>query len=781
MSQAIELTPPGQRRRSKPSQTWVWGAMLVLLVTIVYLPTLDNGFASDDDYYIENNPELESLQGLSNIWFKLDTFEQYYPLVLSTFWVEYQLWGLNPRGYHAVNFLVHAAAAVLAWRLLVRLAVPGAWLAAAIFAVHPVEVESVAMTHELKNMLSGVFALGSLLAYLWFSPPEVSSVPDERAPAARGSWWYYALAFALYVAALLSKTAACSVPAVLLVIFWWKRGRLSWRDVAPTLPFFAVGLAAGSITIWMEKSLGAVGQDWALSPVERVLVAGRALWFYIGKLLWPHTLMYIYPGWVIDPRAGWQYLFPAAALSVIVGLWLAQKRIGRGPLAAVLIFAGVLVPGLGFFDLFIFHLTFVADHIQYHASIAMIALAIAAGVLVARRLPSQLRWLGPLAGAGLLVPLAALAQHQTHAWKNDTSVWENVAAQDPQSAVAHYALGFVSQGLGKYDEALSHFRQALEIGEQQVRDHPTAGKYRDEVAGCYVDIGLVQRQMGRPAEAESSFRQAIEIREKLVRDSPAISNYRSGLAWCYTDLAFAQRDRGLSAEAAASHATALEIREKLARDNPTNPHYKNSSAASYADLGLLERDSGRAAEAEASFAKAIEIRKQLIRDNPQVADYQASLAASYEDLANAQQIGGRLTDAEASRHKAIDVRQTMAPGTFTISEYQPEGRFHESLGTLRAQARLREDKYQDDFAASYVDLGLLERQLGRLAEAESSFRRAIEIRETLVRKRPERSDYRSGLAWCYQHLAAVQDALGRPADAEVSRRRAIAIREKLAD
>lgn len=449
-----------QPRKARNWQPWAWGAALIALAAIVYWPTLANGFIWDDEHYVEWNHTLRSLSGLREIWFKLGAVPQYYPLVHSTFWVEYHLWGLNPLGYHAVNLAIHAANAVLLWRLLVRLQVPGAWLAAAIFAVHPVHVESVAWVTERKNVLSLLLALAALYSYLRFSPAEANSQ--------RGGWGWFALAMVFYIGALWSKTVTASVPAVLLVIYWWKRGELPWREALRLAPFFAIGLAMASVTAWMERDVvGAVGEEWNFSRIDRLLIAGRAAWFYAMKLVWPHPLIFFYPRWTIDSTAWWQYLFPLTAAIVLVALWLLRGRIGRGPLAAVLIFGGVLVPALGFFDVYPFRYSFVADHFQYHASIGLIALA-AAG----------LAWLGQgylspktgmIAAALLLVVLGALAHRQTYIYKNADTVYEDIIAKNPASWAAHLNLGNSLQTQGRHDEAIDHFRAALAIEPNPAR------------------------------------------------------------------------------------------------------------------------------------------------------------------------------------------------------------------------------------------------------------------------------------------------------------------------
>src|SRR5215831_21076118 len=226
----------------------VWqGGLIVLLVLLVYLPVLHSGFIWDDDSYVTENPTLRSLDGLRRIWFEVGAVPQYYPMVHSTFWLEYHLWGLNPVGFHLVNVLLHAAAAILLWQVLKRLKIPAAWLVATIFALHPIEVESVSWVTERKNVLSAVFYFAAALAYFRFAPPTESVVRNSR------RWYWYAGALILFLAALLSKTVTCSLPAALLLVCWWKKGRVQWSDLLPLLPFLAVGAGLGLLTAGMEK------------------------------------------------------------------------------------------------------------------------------------------------------------------------------------------------------------------------------------------------------------------------------------------------------------------------------------------------------------------------------------------------------------------------------------------------------------------------------------------------------------------------------------------------
>jgi hypothetical protein len=238
--------------------------------------------------------------------------------------------------------------------------VPGAWLAAAVFALHPVHVQSVAWITQRKNVLSGVFYLAAMAAYLRFAFPATEQAGRGR----RGIW--YAAAIVLFLAALLSKTVTCTLPAVLVLVLWWRRGTLRRADVLALLPLFVLGMVLGLLTSWVEtRYAGAVGPDWSLTLVERCLVAGRALWFYAGKLVWPSPLAFIYPRWEIDAGQWWQYVYPLAAVGVLAALWLLRGRLGRGPLVAVLCFAGPLFHALGVFNVYYIRYSNVADHWQY--------------------------------------------------------------------------------------------------------------------------------------------------------------------------------------------------------------------------------------------------------------------------------------------------------------------------------------------------------------------------------------------------------------------------------
>jgi len=479
------------------------GAALALMVFVAYSPVLRAGFVWDDDYNLQLNSTLRSVDGLRQMWFVPQSIQQYYPLMYTSFWIEFRLWGFDPLGYHLVNIVLHALATILAWRLLLRLRVPGAWLAAAIFAVHPVEVESVAWVTERKNLLSLSFALASMLCYLRFSPLEESSSTATQEPR---RWRWYVTAFILFFFALASKTAVVSMPPVLLVLYWWKRGRIGWSDVLPLLPFFALSVFAGVITVLMELyHVGAQGDEWSLTLMGRVLLAGRALWFYAGKLLWPDPLVFFYPRWDIRTDVWWQYLLPAAAVLLPVTLWLARHKIGRGPLAAVLIFGGVLAPVVGFVNVYYMQFAYVADHFQYHASIALIALAAAGATLAAQCLsPLGQRW-AQGATAGLLVVLGTLTFQQTQIFNNLETLYSHTIAHNPRCWMAYINLMEYYDSQNRLDDAVGLLQTCL----TRLDDEEVQGVYP---ATAHQGLGFLMMQTGRPLDARKHFTESLKAK-----------------------------------------------------------------------------------------------------------------------------------------------------------------------------------------------------------------------------------------------------------------------------
>jgi len=551
------------------AKSWGWGLLLVIMTGAAYSYAVHCGWIWDDPSYVTHNLTLKEPGGLSRIWLEQSANAQYYPMVFTTFWIEHQLWGLKPLGYHVVNVMLHALTAVLWWRLLLRLGVPGAWMAAAIFALHPVHVESVAWVTERKNVLSGVFYVSALLAWMRYCPLHMNLPSKQRHYRA------YAAVLVLYVCALLSKSVTATLPAVILLGLWWQRGKLraiGRRDLLAIMPMMLIGLGFGLNTLWLEKyQVGAQGAEWDYTLIERILIAGRVLWFYAGKLVWPAELIFIYPRWEINSVQVVQWVYPIGALLVMPALWLVRKRLGRGALVGVLFFAGTLTPALGFFDVFPMQYSFVADHFQYLASMGLIALATAALTQLFR----YARPAGVVAGIVLLAALGVRTWAQTHQYKNEEVLWLTTIEQNPGASIAHNNLGTIYDAQDKLDLAMSYYQKAMVL-------NPTH-------AQSYHNIAEIYRQRDDMKAAVPYYRKAVD---RLSTYSPM-----------RLSLAIALHQTGELDEAISHYLAAVELNpnfieahemlgdaymEKRQVENAL-PHYQRVLETNHKDFNLMAK------------------------------------------------------------------------------------------------------------------------------------------------------------------------------------------------
>ena len=439
-----------------------------------YHPALHGGPLWDDFSHI-TVPELRSFNGLWRVWTEIGATQQYYPLLHSAFWLEHRLWGDAFLGYHIANVVFHSASAVLFVLILRTLGVPGASLAGVIFALHPVAVESVAWISEQKNTLSAMFYLAS--AYVFLRNPRNPRDPrDLRDPR-------YWVAFALFLCALLTKTVTATLPAALLLVVWWRDGRLDRRrDVQPLVPWFILSAIAALFTAWFERSIiGAMGEDFALTVMQRVLLAGRVVWFYLGKLFWPQNLMFVYPRWDIDVSVWWQYVFPVAAIALAGALAVLARRSYRGPLAGYLYFCGTLVPALGFFDVYPFRFSYVADHFQYLASLGVIAAAVGVAAVGAERLTVGLRKVATVMGGAVIVALAVMTWNRSAVYRDAETLYRDSVTRNPNAWMAY-------QNLGTELAARSRFAEAIDAYEGALRAKPDYTAAKDNLVLAHMKL-----------------------------------------------------------------------------------------------------------------------------------------------------------------------------------------------------------------------------------------------------------------------------------------------------
>ena len=471
--------------------------LIVMMVIVSYLPAVQSGYIWDDDDYVTQNKTLRSTYGLYQIWFDVGSTPQYYPLVHTTFWLEYRLWGLNASGYHVTNILLHAANALLLWLLLCRLSIRGAWLAAAVFALHPVHVESVAWITERKNVLSGCFYLLAMVTYIQ-AIGLTKPLSMSQASNIRNNFRLYLLALFLYICALLSKTVTCTFPVAILLIIWWRRGSLSLRDCLPLLPFFIIGAGLGLQTVWIEKyGVGARGEEFAYTMAERFLIAGRALWFYVEKLAWPQQLTFFYPRWQVNDSSFLQYLYPSSFVALLLAAVLFQKKVGRGIAAALLFYVVTLFPALGFFNVAPMRFSYVADHFQYLASIGPLVLTISLLMMLFKKFPKVLKAPGAVGVSLVLIILGTLSWQQTRIYNNAETLWEDTIAKNPNSWISYMNLGVTFSTRGRFEDALECYQQALRI--------------KPDSAWTHNNIGTMMAEMGKSDLAVYHMKEALRF------------------------------------------------------------------------------------------------------------------------------------------------------------------------------------------------------------------------------------------------------------------------------
>ena len=594
------VTRPPEPTRDRPA--WLLYLLLILLTFAAYSPlfTSGGGWLWDDEGHV-TRATLQSVDGLRRIWFDIGATQQYYPVVHTAFWVEARLFGTtDPAPYHAVSIALHATTAFLLFLILRRLAVPGAVLAALLFALHPVHVESVAWTSELKNTLSGLFFFGAALSYLTFDDTR-----DRRT---------YVISLMLFLVALLSKSVTATLPVALLVVVWWRRGGMEWRrDVQPLLPMVAAGVAAGLTTVWFERTLiGAQGAEFQFTMVERALIAGRALWFYASSLVVPFGYSFNYPRWHISQTIWWQYLFPAGVLAVLGALWWLGRR---GSLAAVLVFCIVLAPALGFVNVYPFRFSFVADHFQYHASAALLALLGAIVARLASRLPGRAAVYAP--AAALSIALVALTAPVAARYLDAPTLYRATIRANPGSWLAHNNLAalYVTGPSPDFTAAVTHAREALRL-------FPGYAEARFNLAVALDELG----------ESTSAIREYRTLLDELGRTDAlrmrrAVINARLGLALARS---------GRSAEATGYLQEAVRL-------DPDN-------AGVLTNLGGALLEQGRAQEAQQALARAVQL-------DPSSVD-------AHHNLGTAYLTGGRPLDAVRAYEAALRLQpgdpQTLA-------------------------------------------------------------------------------------------------------------------------
>ncbi|MBX7168856.1 MAG: hypothetical protein K1X74_21145 [Pirellulales bacterium] len=526
-------------------------AVLFVAALVVHLPALPGGFFWDDYDWVVNNPKVCADEGLYQLWFTWNQGD-YWPMHYSTHWFEWRVWGEWALPYRVLNQLFHAANGVLLWLLFARLRVPGAWWAALIFVVHPVNVESVVWISQRKTVQSTAGVLLALWCYLDFL---------ERG----GARWYLA-AWGCFLLGLLTKSAVVMWPLAMLIVVAWWRGRIVPRDAWLCLPWFLTSAWFGAVGMLMKQKQP--GIEWARDDTffERLLIAGKAVWFYAAKAVWPHPLAVVYPRWELGQIDALGVIAVASLVGLLIASWLARRTWGAAPLTAMGYYLVNLFPVLGFTEIMFMRYSLVADHWQYLALPGLLALLVGGAVLLGRelRLPRPLRI---ACGGAVVGVLALLAWRQSAAWATEDHVpiWRESLAINPQSELPNLRLGY----------ALARRREMVEAVERICQ----AARY--SVPPLPWGNAPIQEDVWLTIRREPWYAQAQGVDDPALRVALAL-----GTAYLVMNQA------GL----------ALAPLQQVAQAAPESPvaHY---------NLAIALQRLGRAAEAQVEFARARQLAK----------------------------------------------------------------------------------------------------------------------------------------------------------------------------
>ena len=672
---------------------------IVAATLLVYWPSLPGGFIWDDDVLLTGNRLVQSPEGLQKIWFSADQ-PDYFPLTATSFWIEWRLWGQNPTGYRVTNILLHAIGAILLWRVLRRLTVPGAWVAALLFAVHPLSVASVAWIAERKNTLSLVFFTLTLLFYLR-SEENITTASRRLRPA-----HWYVLALAAFLLALLSKTSVAMLPLVLLGIALWQRGSLAKMDFLKTAPFFALALVFGLVTIWFQHHQSSGGQAAdTFSFLEKTTAAGRAVWFYLAKTFWPAHLSMIYPKWTPDiSLLGWLpvilLMIAAAACRKFRHSW------GKHAALALGYFTLMLLPVLGFVDMYYLNYSRVADHWAYLSIIGVTALVSAALFQFIQNGRAR-----QVAVAALAIPLAVLSWNQNRLFGNPERLWRDTLEKNPTTWAAHRHLAHIYVELDQFEAAVKAFHEALRLNPDS---HET----------CY-NLANAYLSLERFADAAQWFREAIRLKpdyakaqynlalayEKLNQPEEARLAYLAAInsnprhASAHNNLSILLHRMGRLEEAATHARRALEI--------------EPASVEALNNLGNLHVAEGRFEEAATFYRKAIELK-------PDYADAHGNLAVTLQQK-------GDLEEALFHYQKAVRLRPEYPVAHFNIGcALQSLGRLAEARGSFHTALQQRPGLYQ-----AHLHLAQLCVAEGDIASATMHLKAALQINPGYTEAREE--------------------------------------------
>jgi tetratricopeptide (TPR) repeat protein len=642
-----------------------WSVVIVSVAALAYLPAMTGGFVWDDDATLTNNPLIKASDGLFRFWSTTEP-KDYWPVTYTVLWLEWRVWGMHTLGYHAVSLCLHIVESLLIWTILRRLQIPGALLAALIFAVHPVNVESVAWIAQQKNLLAMLFFLLSVYCFLRTDP---AIPPDFGRLYRRGAGPWYWLSLTAFALGMASKGSIAMLPVVLLGLIAWRR-RLRAGDILAAVPFFLISGVLIVVNVWFQQH-GVTTPIRNATLAERILGAGAATWFYLFKAVLPIRLIPIYPEWHIRAANPLWWLPLLAAVGMTAALWRRRNSGTRPALFAWGYFCVMLVPVLGLKDVYFMKYALVADHYEHLAIIGVVAFTSAYLASAGREGTPAWGSASGFLSVILIGALGALTWRHCRVYSDIDNFYQAILDRNPSCWMAYNNLGALMTKRGRLPEALALFKESQ--------------RFQSEYPETYYNMGVIYYKLGKMEDAVASYREALRINPRYLEAylnlglalaasghlDEAIANYGEALK-LKPDFAGAQAGLGAALDGMGRLPEAIDHYEAALKIDP-------SDAVCQYNLGIALFGLGRLDEAMASFEKALQIR-------PGYADAHNNLGVALARL-------DRLPEAVAQFREALRINPN-DPGIHHNlgSALRDEGQSEEASAEFGKEAYLREGR-----------------------------------------------------------------------------------------
>ena len=817
---------PTPKKHSKTEPILSGNSLITVLCVLVaaatialYSPVSGHSFVvwDDHDYVVANSHVHDGLSWNTVKWaFASTEASNWHPLTWLSHALDYQLFALNPAGHHLDSVLIHALNAVLLFLLLVwgTKRIGPSLLVAAVFALHPLNVESVAWVAERKSVLSTFFFLLAIGAYGWY--------------AHRPDWRRYLLVAMLFAAGLMAKPMVITLPFVLLLLDYWPLERIAFRSLPSAVrqnagaetsgekqkarseprflllekvPLLLLSAASAWITVKAQRTGQSVRTLHQFSFGLRIENAVVAYGLYLWKMLWPARLAALYPH-SANALPVWQVVLSALVLIGITALVVTFRRERYLPVGWFW-FLGTLIPVIGLVQV---GGAAMADRYAYVPLIGIFVMIVWSLDDLAEAKALSMVW-RVLPAVSVLIVLGFVTSQQLSYWENEYTLWAHTAAVTEQNPYAHAVLGdalmnpdltaAVSNldGLDteqkRMDEARRHYEEALKSYRQLAQQNPAA--YLPDMATTLNEIGNLDRRENRTDEARQNYEEAMQYYRQLAQQNPDL--HLLNMVTTLNNLAAVDRGENRLDDASQNYEEALRIRRQMAQQDPEK--YLPSVVDTLINLGFVERSQKRTNQASQHFEEALAIGRQLAQQDPD--KYLPGLANRLINLGNFDAEQNRMDEGHQHYEEALKIYRQLAqhnPAAYlpnvaaTLNNLgllerdqkqnaQASAHFKEALQVYRQLAQQNPDAYLPDTAMVLNNLGRLYGAQNQLDEASRNFEGALKIYRQLAQQFPDK--YVPDLAGALSNLGFLNRLQMRMEQSRIYYTEAMTIYRKLAE